>query len=76
MPTNDKSVKKRVRKQINSILRETNNPAILQDVIDTEFGVIPGTVDDLNERQETNGFVESIVKNTVDGKTFNKVDDE
>ncbi|MCD8501222.1 MAG: hypothetical protein LRY71_05490 [Bacillaceae bacterium] len=48
------------KKQLNSILRETENPAIIQDVTDTEFGVIPGAFD----------ADEMITKNSTDGKTW------
>lgn len=75
MPLKRRKTEKNIRNQVQSILRETGNPAIISDVVDTEFGVIPGTFEDDKKRRK-NGVEESIVRNSVDGKTWNTVEKE
>lgn len=43
--------KNNLRKQLKSIRRETNNPAIIADVIDTEFGIIPDNIESIGNTQ-------------------------
>lgn len=65
-------VRYRLSDQIESILNETDNPAIINDVVDTEIGVLPNS---FNARDEDtlNNFEETIVKNSIDGKTWNSI---
>ncbi|MCP8617283.1 hypothetical protein [Salirhabdus salicampi] len=65
--------KRRMKKQINSILKETDNPAIIQDVVDTEFGVIPGTFDIIND---VHNRPNNLAQDATDGKTYNVVDED
>lgn len=60
----------RVEQQLKSILKETDNPAILNDVADTEFGVMP----DFSAKTLTTAERYS-VRNSTDGKTWNSADD-
>ncbi|WP_456272719.1 hypothetical protein [Bacillus sp. AK031] len=60
----------RVEKQLKAILKETDNPAILTDVTDTEFGVMPGFSPETLTAAEKYS-----VKNSTDGKTWNSADD-
>ncbi|TYR73330.1 hypothetical protein FZC79_18920 [Rossellomorea vietnamensis] len=60
----------RAKEQLQSVLRETNTPAILNDVIDTELGVMPGvTAEELTTAERYS------VRNSTDGKTWNSADD-
>ena len=68
-----KSYKNLLKKQINSILKETDNPAIIQDVTDTEFGVIPGELDKQAFRKRNKD--DKITRNSTDGKTWNRVEE-
>ncbi len=68
-----RSYKDLLKKQINSILKETDNPAIIQDVTDTEFGVIPGEVDKQMFRKRNQD--DKITRNSTDGKTWNRVEE-
>jgi hypothetical protein len=60
----------RAKEQLKSVLRETDNPAILNDVFDTELGAIPGvTAEELTTAEKYS------VRNSTDGKTWNSADD-
>ncbi|MGF2614221.1 hypothetical protein FZC84_16705 [Rossellomorea vietnamensis] len=60
----------RAKEQLQSVLRETGNPAILNDVIDTELGAMPGvTAEELTTAEKYS------VRNSTDGKTWNSTDD-
>lgn len=65
-----RSSRSKVEQQMKSILRETDNPAILNDVADTEFGVMPGFSPETLTPAERYS-----VKNSTDGKTWNSADD-
>lgn len=67
-----KNYKELLTKQLKSILRETDNPAIIQDVTDTEFGVIPGSFKEQNFRYRNND--DNITRNSTDGKTWNDIE--
>ncbi|EDL64494.1 hypothetical protein [Bacillus sp. SG-1] len=57
------------KEQLQSVLRETDNPAILNDVIDTELGAMPGvTAEELTTAERYS------VRNSTDGKTWNSAD--
>ncbi|MGD6968535.1 hypothetical protein FZC78_17590 [Rossellomorea vietnamensis] len=60
----------RAKEQLKSVSRETDNPAILNDVINTELGAMPGvTAEELTTAEKYS------VRNSTDGKTWNSVDD-
>ncbi|MGM0846775.1 MAG: hypothetical protein ACQEUT_17550 [Bacillota bacterium] len=60
----------RAKEQLQSVLRETNNPAILNDVINNELGSIPEvTSEELTTAERYS------VGNSTDGKTWNSADD-
>lgn len=68
-------------KQLAAIRSETDNPAIINDVMNTEFGVIPDSVELGAElsgykqgyEQKIEDVSEAVVRHTVDGKTWNQV---
>ncbi|WP_409252582.1 hypothetical protein V1502_01110 [Bacillus sp. SCS-153A] len=65
-----KSGRNKAKEQLQSVLRETNNPAIVNDVIDTELGAMPGvTAEELTTAERYS------VRNSTDGKTWNSADD-
>jgi hypothetical protein len=60
----------RAKEQLQSVLRETDNPAILNDVMNTELGAMPGvTAEELTTAERYS------VRNSTDGKTWNSADD-
>ncbi|WP_088104556.1 hypothetical protein [Halalkalibacter urbisdiaboli] len=64
--------KKNVDAQMESILAETDNPAILNDVTNTDLDVTSET----RKGNPTLSIVESyVVRNSVDGKTWNQIDE-
>lgn len=65
-----RSSRSKVEQQMRAILKETDNPAILNDVTDTEFGVMPGFSPDTLTAAENYS-----VRNSTDGKTWNSADD-
>lgn len=67
--------KNNIHKQMQAILDETDNPAIIQDVTDTEFGVIPSDLSDFKNPKHLSAIQRSIVRNSLDGKTWNQLDD-
>lgn len=52
-----------INKQIHALLEETDNPAIIQDVIDTEFGVIPEDISDFQTNHHTSAVGKYFVNN-------------
>ncbi|WP_100405204.1 hypothetical protein [Bacillus solitudinis] len=56
------------KKQIESIMKETTNPAIIEDVTnsDVEFG---------NEKLKSGPLRETLIKKSVDGKTWSGMRD-
>ncbi|OIJ18392.1 hypothetical protein BKP45_12515 [Anaerobacillus alkalidiazotrophicus] len=67
-----KNYKNLLKKQLRSIMKETDNPAIIQDVTDTEFGVIPGDFEKQVFRQRNKD--NNVTRNSTDGKTWNDIE--
>ncbi|MFB4169140.1 hypothetical protein [Virgibacillus sp. JSM 102003] len=62
-------------KQIKNVEEETDSPAVLNDVVDSEFEQFPGQ----NERQQEDSLlspIEEAVQHNIDGKTWITTDDE
>jgi hypothetical protein len=63
---------KQLQEQINNIKTETDNPAIINDVVDAGLEAYPGHVEEaLDDNDTLDDFEENIVKNVVEGKTWN-----
>ncbi|RIW32699.1 hypothetical protein D3H55_12515 [Bacillus salacetis] len=60
----------RMKEQLKSVINETDNPAIINDVIDTELGAMPDVASD-----ELTTAERYSVRNSTDGKTWNSSDD-
>lgn len=65
-------MKNNVQKQLRSIQKETDNPAIIQDVLNMDLGALPGNVGEVHANTLSN-VEEYVVKNSVDGKTWNEI---
>ncbi|MBP1950736.1 hypothetical protein [Virgibacillus litoralis] len=62
-------------KQIKNVEEETDSPAVLNDVVDSEFKQYPGQ----NENQKEDSLIsplEEAVQHNIDGKTWITTDDE
>lgn len=63
---------KQLQEQISNIKAETDNPAIINDVVNTDLEAYPGHVEEaLVDTDTLDDFEEDIVKNFVEGKTWN-----
>lgn len=63
---------KRLQQQINDVKRDTSNPAMIDDVIETGLEAAPGNISSVyNHTNSLSGVEEAVVKNSTDGKTFN-----
>jgi predicted RND superfamily exporter protein len=63
---------KQLQEQLDNIRRETDNPAIINDVVDTDLEAYPGHLEKAADDNEAlDNFEEIIVENVVEGKTWN-----
>lgn len=77
MPTQNDKQNNRVEKEVKSILTETDNPAVIHDVVDAEDNTsMPEQYQAFEAKEELDAFEENIVAHSVDGKTWNSVHDQ
>ncbi|WP_066173987.1 hypothetical protein [Bacillus marinisedimentorum] len=60
------------QQEIQSVRKETDNPAIIQDVIDSGFGALPESIE--NGTGQSSAVEGYTVRNSVDGKTWNSIE--
>lgn len=60
-----------LQEQINNIKTETDNPAIINDVVDTSLEAYPGHIEEVDDNEPLDDLEEDIVENFVEGKTWN-----
>ncbi|MRG87156.1 hypothetical protein [Salinibacillus xinjiangensis] len=67
--------KSKFEKQMENLKEETDNPAVLNDVVDTEFEQYPGHNESLVDDDRLTPFQE-IVRDNSDGKKWAELDED